>query len=147
MLAWCCLPCCSDAAMASSGTVPLLSAKGNKLREPKNVGKKRCLRSVTVGWCREARSSSFNIRKIECGSVDGTPLLSVNPQTSQVTHCVLLLVCPFLLFPNYEGPSLLAVLPSSFEWNQLLTEGWNELTPKHRFVFSSQSNSQLLYWP
>lgn len=146
MLVWCCLPCCSDAAIAPSGTVPLFSAKGNKLRESKNVGKKRCLRSVTVGWCLEARSSSFNIRKIEHGSIDGAPLLSVNPQASQVTRCVLLLLCPFL-FSNYQGPSLLAVLPSSFEWNQLLTEGLNEFLPKHRFIFSSQSNSQLLYWP
>lgn len=134
MLTWC-LPCCSDAAIIPSGTVPLLSAKGNKLREPKNMGKKRCLRSVTVGWCLEARSSSFSIRKIEHGRVDGAPLLSVNPQTSRVTHCILISLCPLLLFSNCQGPSLFAVLPSSFEWNRLLTEGRNELLPKHRFIF------------
>ncbi|XP_068277416.1 AP2-associated protein kinase 1 isoform X4 [Nyctibius grandis] len=94
--------------------LPLSDTPGNKLREPKNMGKKRCLRSVTAGWCLEARSSSFNVRKIERGGVGGAPLLSVNPQTSQVTHCILISLCPFLLFTSCQGPSLLAVLPGSF---------------------------------
>lgn len=99
---------------------------------------------VTVGWRLEARSSAFNMRKIEHGNVDGAPLLSGNPHVSWVMHCVLVSLGLFPLFSNRQGASLLAVLPSSSEREQLLTEPVPTEASLH---LPSQSNSQLLYVP